>query len=101
MADYSFSSDRVGQVASDINGKSMEMQECKDTVVNLATSVEGAWQGTDAQTYINALQAYGPEIDKLVNTLSVISSTLGDIKNLMNEREQARAQAAAQQLSIN
>ena len=102
MADYSFSSSRVRQVASEVRGTdATNIETCKNNVVNLANSVETSWQGTDAAAYIDALQKYGPEIQKLAETLKAIATTLDKIADIMDEREQQRRQAAQQQLSAN
>lgn len=100
MADYSFSSSRVRQVAKEVrNPYAQTIEDHNRDIQALADRVTDSWQGTDAIAYIDALKNYGPEIDKLVGTIRAIATTLDKIAELMDEREQQRRDAATSQLS--
>lgn len=100
MADYSFSSNGVRDVAKQVrNPYAQTIEDSNSEIQKLADQVTDSWQGTDAEAYINALKSYGPEIQKLVGTLRAIATTLDNIADLMDERERQRRDAAQSQLS--
>lgn len=100
--DYSFSSSAVRQVANDVrNVDATNIETGAKNVQNIGNTVQTAWQGTDANAYVNALNNYVPEILRLAETLRIIATTLDQTANLMDEREQERRARASQELSAN
>lgn len=98
--DYSMSYEEISNTISRITVKTGRIDALLNQITMVVTNLESVWKGTDAVEYVNKINEYKPQIEKLKQHYLLAMKVL-EAEKKQYEEVQLQIQRAASNLTVN